>query len=82
MMLTVEVLKRQNGMHCTVSEVAICCDPEGLEYLISRLGSLRAKSEHLHLMTPSWAGEGLSEQKQGGDDYELVNHLRIVHRHQ
>ncbi|HEX7551013.1 MAG TPA: Imm32 family immunity protein [Candidatus Methylomirabilis sp.] len=31
-------------------------------------------------MTASWGGEGLSEEKQGGDEYELLNHLRIVRK--
>ncbi|WP_244559958.1 Imm32 family immunity protein [Ensifer aridi] len=29
-------------------------------------------------MPPSWAGDSLTEEKQGGERYELVNHLRLV----
>ena len=62
----------------TAAEVAICCDEQGLELLIVKLTHLRSKRDHTHLMTPSWAGNELTEQKQGGTDYELVNHLRLV----
>ncbi|HSB71514.1 MAG TPA: Imm32 family immunity protein [Candidatus Methylomirabilis sp.] len=79
-MLTVEVLFDSKAAAERLAEVAICCDDAGLDYLIRKLHSLRGKSDHLHLMTPAWAGEGLDERKQGGDDYVLVNHLRIVHR--
>lgn len=60
------------------AEVAICCDEQGLNLLIEKLQRLRGKQEHIHLMTPSWAGSELTEQKQGGDDYQLANHLRLV----
>jgi hypothetical protein len=62
----------------SLSEVAICCDAEGLELLISRLEKLRNGKDHIHLMTPSWSGSELTEVRQGGDDYVLVNHLRVV----
>nr|WP_234710752.1 Imm32 family immunity protein [Sinorhizobium meliloti] len=29
-------------------------------------------------MTPSWAGDALTEEKQGGERYEIVNSLRLV----
>ena len=75
MVLTVE-LKYHDSKDST--EVAICCDEEGLDLLIEKLQRLRGKRDHTHLMTPSWAGDELTEQKQGGDDYQLVNHLRVV----
>ncbi|MDX1015624.1 hypothetical protein GOL25_21900 [Sinorhizobium medicae] len=28
--------------------------------------------------TPWWAGHSLTEEKQGGERQELVNHLRLV----
>lgn len=79
-MLTVEVLCDPKSLGERISEVAICCDEEGLDYLIGRLQSLRGKREHLHLMTPAWGGKELGGQTQGGDDYVLVNHLRMVHK--
>jgi hypothetical protein len=80
MILTVEVLGRSGNLEETISEVAICCDREGLDFIIKKLELLRAKPDHVHFMTPSWAGNELGEEKQGGDDYTLVNHLRIVRK--
>jgi hypothetical protein len=78
-MLTVELLvPKLNVQSNDVAEVAICCDAEGLERLIAQLEKLRHKRDHTHLMTPSWAGNELTEEKQGGKDYVLVNHLRVV----
>lgn len=74
MRLTVEI---EDGDQAP-SEVAICFDDEGLELLILKLERLRGKRDHTHLMTPSWAGNELTEEKQGGSDYCLVNHLRLV----
>lgn len=62
----------------SIKEVAIFCDEDGLELIIRCLESLHGKRDHEHLMTPSWAGDELTEEKQGGRDYMLVNHLRIV----
>lgn len=75
MMLTVELKQQKDNL---VEEVAICCDQEGLDFLINELQELSGKKGHSHLMTPSWAGSELTEVKQGGDAYHLVNHLRIV----
>ena len=79
MLLTVEVeLKENTATIETIKEVAICCDDKGIDHLIEKLKSLKGQADHLHLMTQSWAGEDLTEQKQGGDDYILAHHLRIV----
>lgn len=61
-----------------VAEAAICMDEEGLEQLIGALSRLRGKRDHLHLTTPEWGSGELCAIKQGGDQYELLNHLRIV----
>jgi hypothetical protein len=74
-MITVEIA---NGTPESDIEAAICFDDEGLEFLIQKLTRLRGKKDHEHLMTPSWAGAELSEDKQGGGDYTLINHLRLV----
>lgn len=72
MLLTVEKQKSEQG------EVAICFDREGLEFLIFQLSKLRERHDHFHLMTPAWAGHELTEELQGGDQYELCNSLRLV----
>lgn len=78
MLLTVEI---KDAGRPNEAEAAICFDDEGLELLVSRLLRLRGRQlDHEHLMTPSWAGNELTEIKQGGDEYELVNHLRLVKR--
>ena len=79
MILTVELeLAREKVAPDSYREVAICFDAEGLDRLIGKLQSLRARNDHVHLMTPSWAGDDLTEEKQGGPQYTLVNHLRLV----
>ncbi|WEJ40079.1 Imm32 family immunity protein (plasmid) [Sinorhizobium sp. C101] len=37
---------------------------------------MRNSGDHSHLLTPSWAGDTLTEEKQGADRYKLVHHLR------
>jgi hypothetical protein len=70
MLLTVE-LNREG--EC----VEIFCDREGFEVLQRALDGLRRKGDHVHLMTPSWAGNELTEDKQI-ESNELVHHLRIT----
>jgi hypothetical protein len=72
MLLTVEKEKSEHG------EIAICFDEEELEFRIAKLSKLREKQDHLHLMTPGWAGNELTEVSQGGDRYELCNSLGLV----
>lgn len=79
MILTIEVEYRKRRIKSEdIGEVAICCDEEGLDLLIKRLTQLRGTIDHTHLMTPSWAGAELTEEKLGGKEYILINHLRIV----
>lgn len=75
MIITVEI---KGGQGPSTAEVAICCDEEGLNFLIEKLSRLRGKKDHLHLMTPAWSGTELSEKKQGDENYYLANHLRLV----
>ena len=75
MILTVEI---KTSGSSDEAEVAICFDDDGLESLIRSLSRLKGKRDHEHLRTPAWAGNELSENKQGGDEFELVNHLRLV----
>ncbi len=73
MKLTVELQKGEQP------EVALCFDAEGLDVLIRKLEYLRrSKVDHLHLMTPAWAGQELTEEVAGGQGYHLINSLRLV----
>ena len=80
MILTVEILTDKKIDTEQISEVTICCDEQGLDSLINKLLSLKGKNEHLHMMTPDWAGHELTDKKQGDSQYTLVNHLRIVNK--
>lgn len=70
MLLTVEYDSKAES-------VEIYCDREGLELLIRKLNMLAQNGGHTHLMTPSWAGNELTEVKQAGNT-ELINHLVIA----
>ena len=59
------------------SEVEIYMDRDGLSFLIKKLKTLESKGGHVHLMTPSWAGNELNEQLVG-EGNTLVNHLCII----
>ena len=72
MKLTVELEKSEQP------EVALCFDAEGLDLLIRKLEHLRSKVDHLHLMTPAWAGQDLTEELAGGGKYKIINSLRLV----
>ncbi|MGK9261366.1 immunity protein 32 [Sinorhizobium meliloti] len=58
------------------AQVAVRHEFTGLNLLISKLEALRNSGDHSHLLTPSWAGDTLTEEKQGADRYKLVHHLR------
>ena len=77
MLLTVELKMADRPNE---SEVAICFDDEGIELLIKKLVRLRGVRDHEHLKTPGWAGAELTDNKQGGDEYTLLNHLQLVKR--
>ncbi len=68
MLLTVEYKKE---------EVEIYADVQGLDLLIERLLLLKKRGGHEHLMTPSWGGNELTEQKQSPAN-ELIHHLCIM----
>lgn len=57
--------------------IEIFCDGEGLDLLLDRLARLKKNGGHAHLMTPAWAGDELSETRQGPDN-RLYNHLVIA----
>ena len=72
MLLTVEWQAEQQ-------ELDIVCDDEGLDLLLDKLQRLKKGGGHTHLMTPSWAGDELTEEKQT-EHGSLINHVRIVKR--
>lgn len=71
-MLTVELNKEED-------RVEIYFDEEGLHALERAINTLKRRGGHDHLMTPSWAGTELTEDKQGRET-TLVNHLVLVSR--
>ena len=75
-MLTIEI---RDGEKATQgkAEVEIFCDQEGLSLLIRQLQLLKTAPDHVHLMTPSWAGNELSETTVG-EGTSLINHLRVT----
>lgn len=75
MLITVEF---KEGDNPSEGEIALCFNNDGIDFLINKLSLLRRKKDHDHLMTPSWAGIELSENKQGGKEYKLIHHLRLV----
>jgi hypothetical protein len=58
-------------------EVDLVCDSDGITSLIDMLNILKKHGGHLHLMTPNWGGDDLSEIPIGSGN-EIINHLRIV----
>jgi hypothetical protein len=58
-------------------ELDIICDQEGLDSLIETLNRLREHGSHAHMMTPSWAGNELTEERHTENGI-LINHMRIV----
>jgi hypothetical protein len=75
-MLTVEIHHPDQAAE-GVAEVQIFCDAEGLSLLIRQLQFLKTAPNHVHLMTPSWAGNELNESLVG-EGNALVNHLRVT----
>jgi hypothetical protein len=66
-----------------VFESAIKCDQievhgdeDGIRMLIKQLEILLSKEEHIHLKTPSWGGDELSEEVQG-ENHHIINHVKI-----
>ena len=75
-MLTIEIRdaeKARDGQ----AEVEIFCDQEGLSLLLRQLEFLKKGPAHVHLMTPSWAGNELNETRLGKETV-LINHLKIT----
>lgn len=75
-MLTIEIKDPEKAAEGS-SEIEIYCDREGLEELKRQLGFLDRGETHVHLMSESWAGNELTEEKQGAKN-ALVHHLKIA----
>jgi hypothetical protein len=75
-MLTIEVRDAEKARDGE-AEVEIFCEQTGLSLLIHQLELLKRGSTHVHLMTPSWAGNELDETRCGKQT-DLINHLRIT----
>jgi Immunity protein 32 len=60
-----------------LSEVEIYCDLEGLKELMRHLRFLENGESHIHLATPSWAGNELGEKVIGKGNV-IVNQLKIA----
>jgi YD repeat-containing protein len=58
--------------------VEIHLNDAGIDYLASLLDHLRSEAapNDIHLMTPSWGGNELSEGEHPGNN-DVVNHLKI-----
>ena len=70
MLLTVEY----NGMK---GAVEIHLDNQGLDLLMERLHKLKKHGGHDHLLTPAWAGNELTEEKQGAEN-RVINQISIM----
>lgn len=56
-------------------KVELHLDNEGIDFLIEKLQELKTtKNDHLHLMTPAWGGNELSENE---NSLNRINHLKI-----
>jgi hypothetical protein len=60
-------------------QLEIHADEAGLAVLQRQLGFLVRGSSHVHLKTPSWAGDELTEVAQG-KDHRILNHVKIYSR--
>lgn len=58
-------------------ELEIFLDHEGLDLLMRKLQTVKDKGGHVHLMTPAWAGNELSEEIQRPGN-TLINHVRVT----
>lgn len=81
-MLTVEIKDAAEARDGR-SEVEIYCDRDGFDTLMKCFKQIENGESHVHLMSPSWAGNELSEEPQGKDSSTvLVHHLCIISRPQ
>lgn len=77
-MITIEI-KDADQISIGRAEVEIFCDAEGLKDLQRQLNFLMNGTTHVHLATPSWAGNELDEEVQGKGNL-LIHQLTIIGR--
>ena len=58
------------------TEIEIHGDKEGLIYLVGLIEKVIKYNTHDHLMTPSWAGNELSEEAKGKNTH-IINKVTI-----
>ena len=75
-MITIEVRNVEKAGQGE-AEVEIFCDQDGLALLFRQLGFLKQAPAHVHLMTPSWAGNELNETRLG-EGTAIINHLKVT----
>jgi hypothetical protein len=75
-MITIEI-KDAYQINDGRAEVEIFCDTEGLQELMRQLGFLVSGSSHVHLASPSWAGNELGELSFGSGN-TIVHQATIV----
>lgn len=57
-------------------QLFVCGNKEGLESLINSIEKVIKYNDHDHLMTPSWAGYELTEERQV-ENTKLMNKVTI-----
>ena len=75
--MKIHVETPEQELNNSISTVEIYVDEDGLEFLKEALGGLKAPSDDLHLMAPSWGLQGL-EEAPFYDDHTPINHVKIT----
>ena len=76
MRISVEIGNFRNPEANEPCEVEFWCDREGLDYLIKHLQKLDESGDHMHLMTPSWGMDDLSEEKENESSC-IAHHVKV-----
>lgn len=75
-MITIEI-RNAEKIDAGIAAVEIFCDLEGLTLLSKQIEHLKSGSTHIHMMTPTWAGNELGENLFGNGT-TLIHHLQIT----
>ena len=59
-------------------KLEIHANEKGLRYLQKQIELLLEHKQGIHLLTPSWGGEGLTEELQGKDN-SLIHHVKVFY---
>ncbi len=61
------------------AEVEIFLDANGIEFLRYQLDLIEGGESHVHLMSPAWAGDELSDKPMNNDsNFAVVHHVKLV----